>query len=86
MNSHLTGDGGVSGHRRRDVIVAVRAVEKGLSPLAVDEVGLQDQGRARAGDGVQGAAARRRRGIVHIETAGKHRKERDRDQTESQLT
>lgn len=56
-NSHLAGNGGVSGHSRRDVIVAVGAVEERLSPLAVDEVGLQDKSRAGAGDGVQGAAA-----------------------------
>lgn len=73
-NSHLTGDGGVSGHGRRDVIVAVRAVEERLSPLAVDKVGLQDESRARAGDGVQGAAACRRRAIVHVEAAIKHRR------------
>lgn len=81
LNSHLTGNGGVSGHSRRDVVVAVRAVEERLSPLAVDKVGLQDESRARAGDGVQGAAARRRRAIVHIETARKHRKHRDVKQT-----
>lgn len=75
MNSHLTGNGGVSGHSRRDVIVAVRAVEERLSPLAVDKVGLQDERRARAGDGVQGAAACRRGAIVHVEAAIKHRKE-----------
>lgn len=80
LNSHLTGNGGVSGHSRRDVVVAVRAVEERLSPLAVDKVGLQDEGRARAGDGVQGAAARRRRAIVHVEAAReKHRRHRGRE-------
>lgn len=56
-HSHVTGDGGVSGHRlRREVVVTVRAVEKRLSPLAVDKVGLQDEARAWAGHGVQGAS------------------------------
>lgn len=42
--SHVTGDGGVSGHGlRRQVIVAVGAVEEGFPPLAVHKVGLNDQ-------------------------------------------
>lgn len=42
--SHVTGDGGVSGHGlRRQVIVTVGAVEEGFPPLAVHKVGLNDQ-------------------------------------------
>lgn len=44
IHSHVTGDGGVSGHRLgREVVVAVGAVEERLSPLAVDKIGLQDE-------------------------------------------
>lgn len=58
-HSHVTGDGGVSGHRLgREVVVAVGAVQKRLSALAVHKVGLQDEAGARAGHGVQGAATR----------------------------
>ena len=74
-DSHVTGDGGVPGHGLgREVVVAVGAVEEGLSPLAVHKVGLEDEAGARAGHGVQGAAARRG-AIVHVETVGgkKHR-------------
>lgn len=53
--SHVTGYGGVSGHRlRRQVIVAVGAVEEGFPPLAVHKVGLKDQARTRTRHGIQG--------------------------------
>ncbi len=69
MHSHVTGNGGVSGHRLgREVVVAVRAVQERLSPLAVDKIGLQDKAGARAGHRVQGAATWWR-AIVHIKTA-----------------
>lgn len=44
LHSHVTGYGGVSGHRLwGEVVVTVRAVEERLSPLAVDKIGLQDE-------------------------------------------
>lgn len=44
VHSHVTGNGGVSGHRLgREVVVTVGAVEERLSPLAVDKIGLQDE-------------------------------------------
>lgn len=43
-DSHVTSDGGVSGHGLwRQVIVAVGAVEERLPPLAVHVIGLKDQ-------------------------------------------
>lgn len=69
MDSHVTGNGGVSGHRLGwEVIVTVGAVEERLSPLAVDKICLQDEAWARAGHWVQGATAWWR-AIVHIKTA-----------------
>lgn len=52
--SHVTGDGRVARHGLgRQVIVAVRAVEEGLPPLAVWKVGLEDETRAWTGHGIQ---------------------------------
>lgn len=69
VHSHVTGNGGVSGHRLgREVVFTVGAVEERLSPLAVDKIGLQDEAWARAGHRVQGAATWWR-AIVHVETA-----------------
>lgn len=77
-HSHVTGNGGVSGHRLgREVVVAVGAVQERLSPLAVDKISLQDEAWARAGHGVQGAATWRC-AIVHIETA--HGEEENREE------
>lgn len=77
-HSHVTGNGGVSGHRLgREVVVAVGAVQERLSPLAVDKISLQDEAWARAGHGVQGAATWWC-AIVHIETA--HGEEEDREE------
>lgn len=65
--SRLTGDRGVAGHGLgRRVIVAVRAVEEGLSALAGGHPGVQHE--PRAGLRVQRAAARgRRRPIFSFE-------------------
>lgn len=42
--SHVASDGGVPGHGLGgQLVVAVRAVQEGFPPLAVDEVGLQDE-------------------------------------------
>lgn len=69
MHSHITGNGGVSGHWLGwEVIVTVGAVEERLSPLAVDKIGLQNEAWARAGHWVQWAATWWR-SIVHIKTA-----------------
>lgn len=72
LYSQFRGDGGVSWHRfGGQVIVAVRAVEEGLSPLAVTgEVRVEDQARAGGRLGVQGAAAGRG-AILHVETANR---------------
>lgn len=68
--SQFRGDGGVAWHGfGRQVIVAVRAVQEGLPPLAVaGEVGVEDQARAGRRLGVQGAAAGGG-AILHVETA-----------------
>lgn len=56
--SHVAGDGRVAGHGLgRQVIVAVRAVEEGLSPLAVWKVGLEDEAGAWTGHGIQGTSS-----------------------------
>lgn len=74
--SHVTGDGGVSGHRlRRQVIVAVGAVEEGFPPLAVHKVSLKDQARTRTRHGIQGTPSWRR-AIVHVKATEKERKRR----------
>ena len=67
-DSQLSYDGRVSGHGfGREVVVAVGAVEEGLSPLAVArQVGVEDQARAR-GRGQVGRTAARRAAIFHIE-------------------
>lgn len=72
------GDGGVPRHRLgRQIVVAVRAVEEGLSPLVVTgEVGVEDQARAGGGLRVQGAAAGRR-AILHVKTEGKRQRRID---------
>lgn len=66
--SQFRGDGGVSWHGLGgQFIVAVWAIEEGLSALVVTwEVGVEDQTGARGGLRVQGAAARRG-SILHIE-------------------
>lgn len=72
MYSQFRGDGGVSGHGfGGQVVVAVRAVQEGLSPLAVTgEVSVEDQARAGRRLGVQGAAAGGG-AILHIKTANR---------------
>lgn len=63
------GDGGIPWHRLGwQIIVAVRAVEEGLSPLVMArEVSVEDQTRARGRLRIQGAAAGRC-AILHVKT------------------
>lgn len=68
VNLQVTGCGGVSGRTLGwKVKVRVGAVEEGLPPLAVREVGLRDPSGAGAGLGVQGAASHRQ-AILHVKT------------------
>lgn len=91
LYSQFRGDGGVPWHRfGGQVIVAVGAVEKGLSPLAVTwEVGVEDQARAGGRLGVQGAAAGRG-AILHVEAAnrpthGDQDEEREKERSKKQI-
>ncbi len=77
MHSHVTGNGGVSGHwLGREVVVTVRAVEERLSPLAVDKIGLQNEAWAWAGHWVKRAATWWR-AIVHIKTVKEEKKKQN---------
>lgn len=71
-NSQLWGNRGVARHGfGREVVVAVWAVQEGLSPLVVSglgEVGVKYEPRARGGLRIQWTASCRRP-VLHVETA-----------------
>lgn len=71
---HITGDGGVPGHRLwREVIVAIGPVEEGFPPLTVNKVSLENEPRSGACHGIQGTPSRWG-AIVDVETARKEEK------------